>query len=853
MAPSPQVEQILSLATELYRRGAVPEALAIAREVFVGLLDRRELADLLPAWIQSLKGGESRTASPSAMVMKAIDALGVALGPAAGVRAVTNLCTVWPYGAAAAEQALRALRAQGTQPARRWRRIPAALRFDAIGWESASPVLAAALRQRIAVPDDFTSQIANRLPPRDRQLLSSADVDLVKRYAGVLRGEGHEQPAIRLAMASAVTSNAPVPMERIVQITHPSAQVKQAAALFDARGYPTEAVNVLMDSLHGLSMDAEPWRELKTEVDRWLAEPPAGGEASRAEPIRQGDPVPGRSLESGFRARAVEKSFFFLLQGEHAFRDQVVRGKPADLHFRYDVLTLEALAKLENETLVQIAEAAREGEWLEIGVFVKPIGFTFRGIQRAYQIARIKDDALQEPVCFKLEARQEPPGDTGFHVVLTFHGAEVFQAFVQIRVVEALDRTPVTVTQLAISRTLFERNSTTPRDLTAFIAADDEDGQCRVTMRVGKELPTPPKPLNLNALDGELFNARETLAHVAELPAFRTMTPGAWTAGPGSEPEMLGALCRMMSAGSKLHKFLHDSAATEGLVDAIEALPDGARISIFTDSAFVPWEILFPHHFFSDAERVKPDEVPEGFAPPLLWGNRFQFETVLMFSNPSKGVQYVLPSERRQPGSLNIRIGVGSTVEPEPPPGTPAADAALNAVVRHRAYCQEHPSIAHWLDGSAAIREAFAGPDYDVSLLYLMCHGKSEGADEKLDFGAYQPVPEWLNPERAYPGWPIVFINSCSIAAVSPHVFDSFLRRFREKNAFGLIASSFPLPTRFATLFGCAFLERYQRGGKVGDVLLDLRRTLLRDNNPLGFFYALQCPLDVQRPMEPQS
>jgi hypothetical protein len=212
-----------------------------------------------------------------------------------------------------------------------------------------------------------------------------------------------------------------------------------------------------------------------------------------------------------------------------------------------------------------------------------------------------------------------------------------------------------------------------------------------------------------------------------------------------------------------------------------------------------------------------------------------------------------LPPARRQPGTLNIRIGVGTTVETPPEPGTPAVDASVGAIARHRAYCDQNPSVAHWLDGSDALRKAFADPNYEVSLLYLMCHGKSDGPDQELDFGTFKPLPAWLNPNRSYPGWPVVFINSCSIGAVSPHVFDTFLRRFREKHAFGLIASSFPLPTRFATLFGCEFLDAYRRGTRIGQVLLELRQRLLKDNNPLGFFYALQCPLDIQCPEKPGS
>ena len=364
----------------------------------------------------------------------------------------------------------------------------------------------------------------------------------------------------------------------------------------------------------------------------------------------------------------------------------MVRGQPADLYFLYDVPSLDALARLEGKTLGPIIQAAHEGESIEIGVFIKPVGFTFRGTGKDYQIARIEDDELKNRVCFKLLARDQPVGDTGFHAVLTFNGAEVFQAFVRIAIVDLIDRTSTAVTQLAISRSTFELNEALPRDLTAFITTDYDEGECRVSVRVGSELPWSPKVFNLDTLNTAILGARKSLADVAESQAFRTMKAGSWAADPGQEPEFLGALCRTLSAGSTLYKFLHDSNATRQLVEAIDALHDGAKISIFTDSAFVPWEILFRPYFFSDAQRVNPGKEPAGFRPELLWGNRFEFETVLVFSNPSDNIEHTLPTARRQPGTMNIRIGVGSTVEPEPEPGTPPEEAELNAVARHREY-----------------------------------------------------------------------------------------------------------------------------------------------------------------------
>ena len=59
---------------------------------------------------------------------------------------------------------------------------------------------------------------------------------------------------------------------------------------------------------------------------------------------------------------------------------------------------------------------------------------------------------------------------------------------------------------------------------------------------------------------------------------------------------------------------------------------------------------------------------------------------------------------------------------------------------------------------------------------------------------------------------------------------------------------SLPIPTLFAAVFGRTFLDEYRRQRPVGEILFELRRKLLLGNNPLGLWYSLQCPLDVQAP-----
>jgi hypothetical protein len=131
-----------------------------------------------------------------------------------------------------------------------------------------------------------------------------------------------------------------------------------------------------------------------------------------------------------------------------------------------------------------------------------------------------------------------------------------------------------------------------------------------------------------------------------------------------------------------------------------------------------------------------------------------------------------------------------------------------------------------------------------ASLIYFFCHGSAE----KLEFEKSTSFTPYHVAGPEFPHWPVVFVNACEAGNISPLSFFSFRKEFRKRKSAGLIAPSFPIPTLFAAVFASAFLERYARQETVGSILLALRRQLLRQNNPLGLWYSLQCPLDLKAP-----
>ena len=140
-----------------------------------------------------------------------------------------------------------------------------------------------------------------------------------------------------------------------------------------------------------------------------------------------------------------------------------------------------------------------------------------------------------------------------------------------------------------------------------------------------------------------------------------------------------------------------------------------------------------------------------------------------------------------------------------------------------------------------------------ASLLYYYCHGKSDAplaADplSKLAFGTTQIDPAWIQDEPRFTQTPVVVLNSCSSGEANPLSFISFLERFRSKGAAGVVSTWFAIPMLFASAFGRELVTQYAARVPIGDALYDLRRRLLDQDHPLGLFYALQCPMDLQAP-----
>ena len=304
-----------------------------------------------------------------------------------------------------------------------------------------------------------------------------------------------------------------------------------------------------------------------------------------------------------------------------------------------------------------------------------------------------------------------------------------------------------------------------------------------------------------------------------------------------------------ISEGHGLYIFLAEKGL-ESILKKLDAMPEGSTLTVNTDCAFLPWEILYSRPY----DVTWPDEVKAANPPPdptRLWGYRFMINYNLLDQDGTPDwVTLMAAHKSGQPYiSLNLNPSITNT------------GRKFHPITYHRNFYDQHlavKNIGNVYDSLSAILGQLYSNEQNATVIYLYCHGHNSvpfAADnsEMLEFAPGQPDKR-LKPDalgkapNVYARAPIVFLNSCLSAQTSPLSFSSFHAVFRKKQAMGIIGTSIEMPITFGAAFGCRLLEEYLKGVPLGVAIYALRRELVDNGNPLGLFYSLQCPIEVTAP-----
>lgn len=307
------------------------------------------------------------------------------------------------------------------------------------------------------------------------------------------------------------------------------------------------------------------------------------------------------------------------------------------------------------------------------------------------------------------------------------------------------------------------------------------------------------------------------------------------------------ALRTLARAGSRLFQqlFLHPAAGADArrIGEWLRgyALDPGLRLTvqIVADRAPLPWAMLYLGDASEGAE--------------LGWYNFLGMRHVVE-QLPLQSSLGTRDNEILSEPSLAVSVNVNTSID---------ASMGITLVAEHQKYWADAATARAGLklvsrSTKSEVLRALADGGTGDQVVYFYCHATTGGQDNRgLDAAAiimgkndsatladlYIDAP--TNVQLA--GNPLVFINACESAELSPLFYDGFVPYFMAKGARGVVGTECRIPVLFAIEWADAFFEEFLDGATVGEAMLKLRQDFVRlHNNPLGLIYAIHCDADTR-------
>jgi CHAT domain len=157
----------------------------------------------------------------------------------------------------------------------------------------------------------------------------------------------------------------------------------------------------------------------------------------------------------------------------------------------------------------------------------------------------------------------------------------------------------------------------------------------------------------------------------------------------------------------------------------------------------------------------------------------------------------------------------------------------------------------------ADLLNALSTPIND-QLMYFYCHANTYNPSESRDPGSsfitltnneritLADLKREASMDDLLPGNPLIFLNACESAEISPEFYDGFVPYFMAKGARGVVGTECKMPALFATEWALLFFPRFLGGAPLSELFLELRQEFCKQhNNPLGLLYTVYCNGDT--------
>lgn len=265
--------------------------------------------------------------------------------------------------------------------------------------------------------------------------------------------------------------------------------------------------------------------------------------------------------------------------------------------------------------------------------------------------------------------------------------------------------------------------------------------------------------------------------------------------------------------------------------------------------------------------------------------HQLQFQVVSRQFPVPWGLLYLGDVRRGADLSWNLFLGMSHLVECIPfQNGFPALDTAIASEPRLSVSINVNAAIdeefqvdyverqrAWWSHISASqprvqvvprrlrdeVLKALADDRCTDQIFYLYCHANASGPRDPggIDASALVLTDGRLTladlnleapADAQLVGNPLIVINACESAEMTPRFYDGFVPYFMSKGARGVIGTECKIPALFASEWADRFFDRFLDGQSLGETVLSLRRSFLANNrNPLGLIYTIHCDGDT--------
>jgi hypothetical protein len=478
---------------------------------------------------------------------------------------------------------------------------------------------------------------------------------------------------------------------------------------------------------------------------------------------------------------------------------------------------------------------------IELGVFLYSTDFVIYTHEMQY--LRIpKDGASKNKARFDIEPlKVKAGGSTGKIDALFFKDNNFMQGMTLCLNIANSEKNPIASSDI-ISRLPINGMPVKPRSLTLVIQQSESKADLTMIGPVATQATMEVTPHDLSFQIEKLRAALKQVVFYQDGNGNRVFQQDTHIE---NEEISRWALKQLAQAGYLLYKnlFFGHNSQLDTIGTKLFELSRGStlNIQIASNKFRFPWGALY----LADEDGYDPDKVE--------WENFLGFKHIIE-QVPFQYKALVTDSRILSRPALNISLNLNQAVDIDFP--------QFHSVAWQETYWQKVEALAAQQARPLAMTRRYTKSEFNAALrnkatqdqiLYFFGHaatsfGNLESDSELVLTDGGITLSDLSLSTAELPNAPLVFLNACHGAELSPIYYGGFMEYFVAKGARGMIGTECEVPIVFATEWARRFFNRFLTGRQtLGEIFLDLRREFYQeDHNPLGLLYSLYCDADTR-------